>query len=264
MRIILVGLPGKIASAVATALPQSHVHSHAVSSARHAGSEWTNPRGGAINLVASAALQATLSAEERYVALDFSPQALEHVELWAKFKIPVVIGATGQAAAEYERALSSKHVPAVLAPNLAIPLVALQGILSVAAKEFPGVFEGFSWRCTESHQQSKRDKSGTARTMLPAFQALGFSSASEGSIESVRDPSAQRALGVPEAHLGGHGWHRYEAERDGVFLALEHRANGREMYAAGALRACEFVDQWSRGGQEPRVFTMIDVLRGQR
>lgn len=264
MRIILVGLPGKIASAVASALSPSQLHSFAISSARHAGSEWANPRGGAIKLVDSTALQATLSAEERYVALDFSPKALEHLGLWGKFKIPVVIGATGVGAGEYEKALASSGVAAVLAPNLAIPLVALQGMLSIAAKEFPGVFEEFSWRCTESHQQAKRDKSGTARAMLPAFQALGFSSASEVNIESIRDPSAQRALGVPEEHLAGHGWHRYEAERDGVLLALEHRANGRGMYAAGALKACEFLDQWSEAGREPRVFTMIDVLRGQQ
>jgi len=269
MKIILVGLPGKVAAAVAENIPAQFLHTHAVSSKRNAGTVWTANNGRAdadpasIKLVTAQEIAATLSADNKdFVALDFSPLAIKHCALWEKLKIPCVIGGTAFDTDQLKKTVESSGCLAVLAPNLATHLVALQAILRMAASEFPDVFNGFDFHCTESHQQMKKDVSGTARSLLPTFQALGFATAQVENIKSLRNPEEQRAFGVPEEHLSGHAWHRYEAKLNGITLALEHRASGRAMYAQGALDACQFILERWQAGERARYFDMVDVLKG--
>jgi len=271
MKIILVGLPGKVAAAVAENIQAQFLHTHAVSSGRNAGRVWSVDNGAAddnptsLKLVTAQEIAATLSADNKdFVALDFSPLAIEHCALWEKLKIPCVIGATAVDTDQLKRTIESFACLAVLAPNLATPLVALQAILRNGANEFPGVFSGFDFHCTESHQQMKKDVSGTARSLLPTFKALGFTTAQVENIRSIRNPEEQRALGVPEAHLSGHGWHRYEAKLNGITLALEHRTSGRAMYAQGVLDACQFILERWQAGERARYFDMVDVLRSKK
>ncbi len=261
MKIVLAGLPGKVASAVADGTQSDLLHSCAVSSERNAGTSWTHKGGSEIKLVSANKLAETLKTGCDYVALDFSPSVKEYTALWIELGIPVVIGASNFDTSAVRDLIVSNNGLVVFGTNVALPMVALQAILRTAAKEFPGAFEGFSWTCTESHQQGKKDVSGTARALLPTFQALGFSDADLEHITSVRDPEQQRKLKVPEEFIAGHGWHRYEGERDGMTIALEHRTSGREMYASGALKACTFALAKWNAGMRGVTFDMVDVLR---
>jgi 4-hydroxy-tetrahydrodipicolinate reductase len=263
MKIIVVGLPGKVASEITASLTREELHPVAVASARHVGGSFPAARAGiSVSLVGAGELSSSLFPTEDYVALDFSPNAEQYLELWATLKIPCVIGASALDPEIVRRTVGERGTLAVLAPNLAAPIVAVQSILRSAAREFPGVFEGFSWQCVESHQAGKKDVSGTARALLASFVELGFRSASVENIQSIRTPEAQGALGVPEEFLQGHGWHRYEGSKDGVTIALEHRTNGRAMYAEGAVRACRFASLQWKNAIRGRCFDMVDVLRG--
>lgn len=261
MKIVIAGLPGKIASAVANGISFDALHSSAISSKQNAGKSWTHKSSAKVDLVTASHLGETLKQGSEYVGLDFSPCVEEHAAIWNELGIPVVIGASNFDLAAVRERIMTLNGLAVLGTNLASPMVALQAILRFAATEFPGAFDGFSWRCTESHQQGKKDVSGTARALLPSFQALGFSNANVEHVTSIRDPEQQRTLGVAEEFLAGHGWHRYEGERDGMTIALEHRTNGRAMYAAGALKACGFALAKWKAGVRGEIFDMVDVLR---
>lgn len=200
---------------------------------------------------------------ESPVVVDFSaPDAVAgNLAVYTKVGVPLVVGTTGydrQRAAEMVR---SSRSCAVLAPNMAAPVVAITAALRWASERFPGVLQGHELHIVESHQSSKRDISGTARALLPAFQALGLS-AQEDVIEPVRDSARQRDLGVSGEHLGGHAWHWYRARspEGAMELELSHRINGRRVYAEGALLAARFVAAMAARGAEGTVYSMEDVL----
>ena len=80
----------------------------------------------------------------------------------------------------------------------------------------------------------------------------------------VRNPDEQRRMGVPEKHLGGHGWHTYTLRSpDGtVLFRFTHNINGRDVYAAGTLDALRFLQQKVDAGDKGKVYSMTDVFKG--
>ncbi|MEO0529704.1 MAG: dihydrodipicolinate reductase, partial [Planctomycetota bacterium] len=145
------------------------------------------------------------------MAIDYTTPdaALANVAWYAAHDLPFVMGTTGFDAAEARRLVEESGVSAVIAPNMAVPIVLLQAAGRYLATEFPGALAGAEHTIRESHQATKRDTSGTARAMLGPLNSLGLPG-DEAGIEKVRDPQRQRdELGVPEQHLGGHAFHRY-------------------------------------------------------
>lgn len=198
------------------------------------------------------------------LVIDFSIPAagLPNVKAYAAAGVPFVIGTTGFDAAAAADIVRASKACAVIAPNMATPIVVLQAALRWAAREFPGALSGYELSVTESHQTGKKDVSGTAKAFLPFFEGLGMKPG-EPPITSVRDPEMQRGLGIPEPWLGGHAWHWYEASSsgEGVELSLSHRINGRRVYAEGTMRAAAFLDDRLREGAAGKAFDMLDVLR---
>jgi 4-hydroxy-tetrahydrodipicolinate reductase len=138
-------------------------------------------------------------------------------------------------------------------------------MMEYAAAQFPGLFAGYRLTVRESHQRGKADTSGTARALVGCFNAMGVAF-DERQIEMLRDPEAQRRLGVPEDHLAGHGWHTYTltSPDETVRFQWVHNVNGREIYARGTLDAVAFLRQQVSLGVSGRVFSMIDVLSSGR
>jgi len=61
----------------------------------------------------------------------------------------------------------------------------------------------------ESHQQEKKDTSGTAKAMVQYFKELGIPFTVD-QIFGERDPLKQEvSWGVPAQYLKGHGYHTY-------------------------------------------------------
>jgi len=151
----------------------------------------------------------------------------------------------------------------VIAPNMARQIVGLQAMLAYGAENFPELFQGYTLEVHESHQQGKADTSGTAKAIVGYFNAMGVAFTND-QIQKERDPAVQKQQwGVPEAYLGGHGWHTYTlTSPDGTTLfELKHNINGREIYVEGTLKAVRYLDRKIQDGLQGRVFTMIDVLK---
>lgn len=262
--ILISGLPGAMAAETAALVaeqPDLALASVGLTSAKHAGG--TRSFGDqTVRLIE----RERLGVDELpagVIAIDYSTPdaALANIEKLATIGVPMVVGTTGFDRNEAVRIVQSAGGLAVIAPNMAVPIVLLQAAGRFLAEEFPGALQGSDLSVRESHQQGKRDTSGTAKALVAAAQALGFDFGVD-QIESVRDPHRQRdELGVPESHLAGHALHRYDARcaAGTVQLVLEHNVLGRRVYAEGTLKAARFLA--ARGGSSG-VFTMEDVLRG--
>jgi 4-hydroxy-tetrahydrodipicolinate reductase len=196
------------------------------------------------------------------IVIDFTtPEAaLANASWYCRNDLPFVMGTTGFNQQQMVDLVSSSKINAVIAPNMAAPIVALMAGLRWATEQFPGVLEGFTLSGFESHQSSKKDKSGTGLKIVELLAQLG-ANATPQQLRSVREQSEQLSLGIPSEHLTGHGWHRYQLTNDTeqVALALEHHINGRSLYAAGALKAAAYLS--SKRDRSGQVFSMLDVLK---
>ena len=147
---------------------------------------------------------------------------------------------------------------------MAKQIVGFQAMMEYAAENFPGLFSEYTLEVKESHQRTKVDTSGPAKAMVTYFNKLGVNF-SENQIIKIRDPKIQKEnLGIPEAHLNGHGWHTYtldSPDRTAQF-SFSHNINGRDIYAWGTFDAVLYLQKQIESGPKGRVYTMIDVLKG--
>jgi len=134
----------------------------------------------------------------------FLPNAIYYCENGMNF----VIGTTGGDRAAAEAKVRSSQVNAVMAPNMAMPIVALQAKMEALTTQFQGLMKDRTLQIVESHQQGKKDTSGTAKAMVKYFNGMGIVF-DPAQIVMIRDPEKQRELGVTEEYLKAHGWHTY-------------------------------------------------------
>lgn len=198
-----------------------------------------------------------------FLSADFTlPQAVNANALfYVAYRLPFIMGTTGGNREALVETVENSEIPAVIATNMAKPIVALMAMMEYAASKFPGALLGYSGSIVESHQASKRDVSGTARAMIQPLMDLGVVCSEQGII-SVRNPMLQVRMGIPESALGGHGYHTYTlASPDGtVLVELTHNVIGRDVYALGALDALRFLQDRVEVG-DTGVYSMLDVLR---
>ena len=171
------------------------------------------------------------------------------------------MGTTGGDRQKLVEIISNSDIGAVVASNMAIPVVIFQEMVRFVANNFRNSLEGFKLVISESHQATKPDPSGTAVSLLESFAALGMPLKKE-QIIMIRDPAVQEEMGIPKEYLGGHGYHTYTMiSQDGtVCLKFTHNILGRQVYVNGALKAIRFINgHIHRPG---KVFSMSDVLRG--
>lgn len=265
--ILLAGVPGNVCREIAALVSEEgwseefRLSPVALSSPARHGQRFDISPNQHVELREAAALSRELVGDAIIVDFSTPAAALDNVRVYTRLNLPFVMGTTGFDREAAEAMVRASASIAVIAPNMAIPIVMLQAALEDAARRFPGALEGYRLTVTESHQSTKKDVSGTARALVPHFHAFGAKSEPRD-IESVRDPAKQRELGVPEDHLAGHGHHWY-ALRSGagdVTLELSHRVNGRRVYAEGTLRAARWLAERRHVGERGTVYTMRDVL----
>jgi 4-hydroxy-tetrahydrodipicolinate reductase len=202
-----------------------------------------------------------------FISVDFThPTAVNaNARFYCDHGLPFVMGTTGGDREDLVKTVRGSKTAAVIAPNMAKQIVGFQAMLAYAAEQFPGLFDGYRMTVAESHQRGKADTSGTAKAVVQSFNRLGIPFTPD-QIHKERDPEVQKtAWGIPEAYLGGHGWHTYRLESaDGtVSFSFSHNVNGREVYVHGTLDAVRYLHaQIARGAGSGRVFSMIDVLKG--
>ncbi len=207
-----------------------------------------------------------IDSEGPFICVDYThPTAVNgNAEFYCELGLPFVMGTTGGNREKLAEIVKQSKISAVIAPNMAKQIVGFQAMMEYAARNFPGLFSGYSLEVTESHQKGKADTSGTAKAIVGYFNKLGIDFETD-EIVMIRNPEIQeKDLGVPEKYLSGHGWHTYRlaSADETVRFAFTHNVNGREIYAQGTLDAVVYLNRKAEEGSAGRVFSMIDVLKG--
>lgn len=272
IKVIVNGLPGKMATAIAEAIINS-------GDMKLLPRSLTGPEIEDKTVVVGGEKISLLSpGQKRYlvikrkitnipdVIIDFShPLAInENVSLYTRKRIPFVLGTTGGDQKFISRKVSDARLIAVVAPNMAKEIVAFQSMMEYAAEKFSGAFKGYTLEVIESHQKTKADTSGTAKAVIASFNKLGIPFTIE-QIDKKRSEADYEALGIPREYWNGHGWHTYILRKpDGsVFFQFTHNVNGRAVYVDGVLDAVRFLYKILNNqdiNQPVKVFSMTDVL----
>ena len=211
---------------------------------------------------------AALSATHKgFISIDYThPTAVnDNALFYCQNDLPFVMGTTGGDRELLARTVRDANTAAVIAPNMAKQIVGLQAMMAYAAETFPGLFDGFTLAVKESHQKGKADTSGTAKAMVAYFNAMGVPFSAD-QISMERDPVRQaKVWRIPEAYIGGHGWHTYalDSADKTVHFEFRHNVNGRDVYAHGTLDAVKYLAAKVSAGVKGEVFNMIDVLKGK-
>jgi 4-hydroxy-tetrahydrodipicolinate reductase len=202
--------------------------------------------------------------EKNVLAIDYThPSAVNsNAEFYVEQKLPFVMGTTGGDREKLVDGVNAAKHFAVIAPNMAKQIVAMQAALEDLAKKYPGAFASYTMACKESHQKTKADTSGTAKAVIDSLKQLSDDDFTYGDIEMIRDDQEAIEFGVPEDALKGHAFHRYTlTSSDGsTQFALEHNVAGRGIYAEGTADAVKFLAGRLQEGGEGKVYTMINVL----
>lgn len=258
------GLPGKMASAVVEAIDGTELHVipfslTGFSDKAYLGMELIKPAQRESKIKNITDIVGSL------IAVDYTaPDSVNgNADLYCRHRIPFVMGTTGGDRNALVTRVQDSDTVAVIAPNMAKQIVLFQAMMSYAADNFPNAFAGYTLEITESHQQGKKDTSGTAKAMIEYFNRLGIPF-KEKQIHMIRDPAEQQALGIPETALSGHGWHTYtlRSPENAVLFQFTHNVNGREIYAQGTVDAVRFLATKVNQGEKGKVYSMTDVLRG--
>lgn len=192
------------------------------------------------------------------VAIDFSnwrPGA-DILEYACKYQVPVVIASTGLSEEQLQRVEeASKIVPIFRSGNMSLGIALLRALSKKAASVLG---DAFDVEIVEMHHNRKLDApSGTALMLLDAVK-----SAYPDEREAVfgrhgRDSKRQhQEIGV-HALRGGTvtGEHEVCFFGTGERIKISHSAENRGVFAAGAIRAAEFLMT-----QQPGIYSMDDVV----
>jgi len=146
----------------------------------------------------------------KFISVDYTqPDAVNaNADFYCRHGLPFVMGTTGGDRKALEQRVKDSQICAVIAPNMAKPIVALQNFMGEYATSHIDELRGCDLRVVESHQQGKKDTSGTAKAMVQYFNKMGIHFDVKD-IFMIRNSEEQLAMGVPSEHLGGHGWHTY-------------------------------------------------------
>ncbi|MBY0277629.1 4-hydroxy-tetrahydrodipicolinate reductase [Candidatus Binatia bacterium] len=194
------------------------------------------------------------------VLIDFTaPEAsLAHLRAAAERRFGVVLGTTGFTAEQQKQVeqLASK-VPCMQAPNMSLGVTVLLGLVEQAARLLG---QGFDIEISETHHRRKKDSpSGTALALARAAAAGRDANLEQWAVygrEGIVGERPTEQIGIM-ALRGGDvvGDHTVYFYGTGERVELSHRAQSRESFAAGALRAAAWL-----GGRPPGLYSMRDVL----
>jgi len=198
--------------------------------------------------------------EDCEVVIDFTLPAasVRHAEIASASGKAIVIGTTGFSREELGRIRSlSSRCPCVLCPNMSVGVNVLFKVLGEIS---PILGSGYDVEIFEIHHRFKKDApSGTALRM-----AQIIASAMGRDLEKVGTFGRQGVIGErPHDEIGIHtlragdvvGEHTVIFGGMGERIELTHRAQSRDNFVRGALRAAKFVVHADNG-----LYDMLDVL----
>lgn len=194
------------------------------------------------------------------VVVDFSapPASLSHLKIAAHHKRAMVIGTTGFSEADLEQIrASAKMVPCVLSPNMS---VGVNLIFKVVAEMAKALGDDYDIEVIESHHRLKKDApSGTAMKMAQILADATGRNLEQVGVYARKGITGERKrgeIGIQAIRAGDIvGDHTVLFGGMGERLEVTHRAQSRDTFAAGALRAARWVVTQPAG-----LYDMMDVL----
>lgn len=170
----------------------------------------------------------------------------------------LVSGTTGLEPHHHDALRSAAaRVPVLWAPNMSVGVHVLVGLVRQAAATL-----GVDWdiEIVEAHHRQKADApSGTAKALLQAAANGRGQSPADVAVygrQGITGARSRGEIGVHAVRMGG-----VVGEHDVCFatpterITLAHRAESRDVFAAGALRAARWI-----AGRPPALYAMPDVL----
>ncbi|MCD7895423.1 MAG: 4-hydroxy-tetrahydrodipicolinate reductase [Planctomycetaceae bacterium] len=196
------------------------------------------------------------------VLIDFSsPESTLRNAGWAReLGTALVIGTTGLEPQQEETIRTfADAVPVILAPNFSLGVNLLFKLAAEAAKVLG---DDYDIEIVETHHNQKVD--------APSGTALGIAKAVAAELDrKIPDDLVNGRAGRPGKHsrkeIGMHalrmgsipGDHTIHFANDVEVISISHRAQSRDVFAAGALRAAKWIT-----GKTPGMYTMADLLFG--
>ncbi|MCK5116420.1 MAG: 4-hydroxy-tetrahydrodipicolinate reductase [Candidatus Aegiribacteria sp.] len=199
--------------------------------------------------------------EEVDVVLDFSlPSAWKDLDsLLSTSGAALVTGTTGMGTEEMEMLAKWSKVRAVFASsNMSVGIYVLGKLLAYAAEMLAGDFD---LEIVECHHAEKVDSpSGTALTLAGIWEECGGGGQKMFGRSGAAGPRSPGETGIHSLRGGDvAGDHQLHLLGKGERLTLSHSATGRRTFAAGALKAAEYIN-----GKSPGIYTMDDLIRKSR
>ena len=190
------------------------------------------------------------------IAIDFSyPGNLAMMlETAVRRRLPLVIGTTGLSHAQEEAIRAAgAQIPIVWANNFSMGVTVLARLTRMAAQ----ALGEYDVEIVETHHNQKEDApSGTAKALLRCVDPEGERDVVHG--REGRVGKRGREIGMHALRggsvAGEHSIYFFGALEE---IELRHRADSREVFARGALRAAAFALE-----AKPGVYDMEDVLFG--
>jgi len=199
----------------------------------------------------------TLKAAD--VAVDFSlpSLALDHIRRYCEWKQPAVVGTTGwyDHLGTVEDLVAEHDASLLYAPNFSLGVAVVRRAIEAVAPLL-NELDDYDPFVQEVHHTKKVDSpSGTAQML---GELLVDELDRKGYVESETqhqriDPEAVHVTSTRAGSVFGEHTVAFDGPYDQI--AVEHRAKNRRGFAAGAMRAAE----WLVGRQG--LFTLDDVLR---
>jgi len=213
---------------------------------------------GRLTVPITADAEAALGKDRILIEFSVPEASLAHARLVARQGGRAVIGTTGFTPAQREELTAiGRSIAILVAPNMSVGVNVAFRILADMARMLG---DDYDVEIVETHHRFKKDApSGTALRMAEVVaEALGRDLA-KTAVYDRHDKLAERSrkeIGMAALRSGDVvGEHTVSFGALGERLELTHRAQSRDNFARGALRAARFI-----AAAKPGLYTMQDVL----
>ena len=194
------------------------------------------------------------------VVVDFSaPEAtLHHLRTVAQHRRAMVIGTTGFSPPQLEELNSlTRQIPCVLSPNMSVGVNMIYKVIGEMAK---ALGDEYDIEVIEAHHRLKKDApSGTALKIAEVLAKAMKRDLNQVGVYARKGLIGERKkgeIGIQTIRAGDIvGDHTILFGGVGERIEVTHRANSRDTFAQGALRAARWVVRQPSG-----LYDMMDVL----
>jgi len=213
---------------------------------------------GELGVTISDNLEETLADADVLIDFTFPEVTLKNLEICAGLGKKIVTGSTGFTPEQRQQVEEfAKKIPVVMAPNMSVGVNACFKLLKEAAKILG---DDFDVEIVEMHHNKKKDSpSGTAVRMGEVVaETLGrdYNKVANYHREGMCGERTHDEIGMQTIRGGDIvGEHTVYFIGMGERIEISHRAMSRDMFARGAVRACQWLQDKNSG-----LYDMQDVL----